>query len=357
VAWSTPRDWTAGEVLSAANMDTYVSDNLTHLYDVRFGAGRRNVLTNSHFDVWQRGTSFAPASSTKTYAADRWCAYRFDTTGCTVSRQTGPTGQQYAMRVQRDSANSSTTAIQVFQGVDTADSLRMAGATTAQLKLTLKAGADFSATTSNVTVKVTTGTGTNESPTASWTGEADALSTSQAITTSAVTYDFDDITIPSSATQVKVQVSFAPTGTASTNDWFEISGAQLTVGSSPTMERLPMAQTLAECQRYYYQLGPYSGTRAFGSSVNFSTTEADLFQPHPVTMRAIPTVTVSAVNDFTVFANGGSAASTSYTTMGRITQDVLAISFGTTGLGSGQASWIDNTQDTTNAAIYVTAEI
>tara|TARA_R110000822_G_scaffold111417_2_gene242145 strand:- start:39 stop:1052 length:1014 start_codon:yes stop_codon:yes gene_type:complete len=337
-------------------MDTYVSDNLTHLYDVRFGAGRRNVLTNSHFDIWQRGTSFTPASSTKTYAADRWCAYRVGTTGCTVSRQTGPTGQQYAMRVQRDSANSSTTAIQVFQGVDTADSLRMAGATTAQLKLTLKAGADFSATTSNVTVKVTTGTGTNESPTASWTGEADALSTSQAITTSAVTYDFDSITIPSSATQVKVQVSFAPTGTASTNDWFEISGAQLSVGSSPTMERLSQAQTLAECQRYYYQWGPWGTEEVVGNASNYSTTLAICVLRFPVTMRAQPTVTFSAVTDFQVAANGGTANSTNVTgakaSTASVRMDITCV-----GLGAGQGSLVDNNADTTNAAIYVTAEI
>jgi len=32
MAWSTPRDWTTDEVVTAANMDTYISDNLTYLY-------------------------------------------------------------------------------------------------------------------------------------------------------------------------------------------------------------------------------------------------------------------------------------------------------------------------------------
>ena len=32
MAWTTPRDWTTDEVVTAANMDTYISDNLTYLY-------------------------------------------------------------------------------------------------------------------------------------------------------------------------------------------------------------------------------------------------------------------------------------------------------------------------------------
>lgn len=32
MAWSTPRTWTVGEVVTAANMNTYISDDLTVLY-------------------------------------------------------------------------------------------------------------------------------------------------------------------------------------------------------------------------------------------------------------------------------------------------------------------------------------
>lgn len=31
MAWSVPRVWTVGEIVSAANMNTYISDNLTYL--------------------------------------------------------------------------------------------------------------------------------------------------------------------------------------------------------------------------------------------------------------------------------------------------------------------------------------
>ena len=188
MAWSSPRTFSAGEVLTAANLNTYVSDDLSFLYGVRWGNGRRNVLINStDINQWQRGTSFAVASSTKTYTADRWAAYRSGATGMTVSRQTGPTGWQYAIRMQRDSGTSSTADLQLIQALETADTYKLAGQT-CQLKVNLKAGSNFSATSSLVTVKVTYGTGTDESPTASWTGTTDALSQTQAITTTATDY-------------------------------------------------------------------------------------------------------------------------------------------------------------------------
>ena len=34
MAWTTPRDWTSGEIVTEAMMDTHVRDNLLHLYDV-----------------------------------------------------------------------------------------------------------------------------------------------------------------------------------------------------------------------------------------------------------------------------------------------------------------------------------
>lgn len=250
MAWSSPRTFAAGEVLTAANLNTYVSDDLSYLYGVRWGNGRRNVLINStQIDVWQRGTSFAVGSSTKTYTADRWAAYRSGATGMTVSRQTGPTGWQYTMRVQRDSGNSSTADLQMIQALESADSYKLAGQT-CQLKVNLRAGSNYSPTSSLVTVKVTYGTGTDQDPTASWTGTTDALSQTQAITTTATDYTFDSISIPSSATQVKVQISFTPTGTASTNDYIDVTAVQLTAGQSPGYERLSAQESLSLCQRY-----------------------------------------------------------------------------------------------------------
>lgn len=303
MAWTSPRTWVSGETVTASLANTHWRDNLNYLYDNRYGVGRRNAIINSHMDVWQRGTSFALSSSTKTYTADRWAVYRA-ATGCTVSRQTGPTGQAYAMRVQRDSANASTTAITAYQALESLDSYKFAGQT-AYLKLTMKAGANFSAASSSVTVKVTYGTGTDQSPEASWTGTTDALSTSQVITTTSTSYDFDSISIPSSATQVKVSVSFTPVGTASTNDWVEISAAQLSVNPAPTYERLSYNETLRLCQRYYQTgLGYWYGQATSGTTHGFTL-------PLPVAMRITPTMAFTNVFNTAFGATPGSSASNS----------------------------------------------
>ncbi len=303
MAWTSPRTWVSGETVTASLANTHWRDNLNYLYDNRYGVGRRNAIINSHMDVWQRGTSFALSSSTKTYTADRWAVYRA-ATGCTVSRQTGPTGQAYAMRVQRDSANASTTAITAYHALESLDSYRFVGQT-AYLKLTMKAGANFSAASSSVTVKVTYGTGTDQSPEASWTGTTDALSTSQVITTTSTSYDFDSISIPSTATQVKVSVSFTPVGTASTNDWVEISAAQLSVNPAPTYERLSYNETLRLCQRYYQTgLGYWYGQATSGTTHGFTL-------PLPVAMRITPTMAFTNVFNTAFGAAPGSSASNS----------------------------------------------
>ena len=283
--YTVPTDKNPGDRNNATDYNTESLANIKYLKFVTAEAypGSRNFIQNSHMDIWQRGTSFTVASSTKTYCADRWMAYRSGTGGATVSRQTGPTGQQYAQRVQRDSGNSSTTAITLYQALDTADSYPLAG-TVCQLKLNLKAGANFSAASSQVTVKVTYGTGTDQSPEASWTGTTDALSTTQAITTTATDYTFQDITIPSSATQVKISVAFTPVGTASTNDWFEIAAAQLTIGGTVGWERRRYQQELALCQRYFFAPAIYEYVGGV-----WSTTQIVMRVRFPVTMRTTPT--------------------------------------------------------------------
>ena len=357
MAWSSPRTFAAGEVLTAANLNTYVSDDLSYLYGVRWGNGRRNVLINStQIDVWQRGTTFAVGSSTKTYTADRWAAYRSGATGMTVSRQTGPTGWRYTMRVQRDSGNSSTADLQMIQALESADAYKLAGQT-CQLKVNLRAGSNYSPTSSLVTVKVTYGTGTDQDPTASWTGTTDALSQTQAITTTATDYTFDSISIPSSATQVKVQISFTPTGTASTNDYVDITAVQLTAGQAPGYERIPAQETLALCQRYYYQYGPFGGSRYTSVGWCYSSTVLYAIFRFPVSMRTSPTVTFSAANDFTA-TNSTAAYNSTGMAGSHVTPDQCLITCTVaSGLTATQAAMFSNDQDTTNAAIYVDAEL
>ena len=49
------------------------------------GVGRRNLLINGGFDVWQRGTSFTPTGANP-YTADRWLVYQSSTSNVTVTK-------------------------------------------------------------------------------------------------------------------------------------------------------------------------------------------------------------------------------------------------------------------------------
>lgn len=356
-----PSTAAAGAKQLASVWNSDVRDSVLYLLGLQGGVGRRNLLTNSHMDVWQRGTSFTVASSTKTYTADRWAVYRA-ATGSTASQQSGPTGQSYGLRYQRDSGDTSTAAMRMIQASTTANSLKLAGQSVS-VRINLQAGASFSAAGSLVTVALTYGTGTDQSPEATWTGTTDALSATQAITTTATDYTFDGIVIPSSATQVKLEISWTPVGTASANDWVQLNGAQVTVGSAVGFERLPVQTTLAECLGYYQAIGPYAGANAvFANGSNQSAVVSDFVIPLPVPMRVAPTVTFSATNDFTVI-QGGVVHRTS-TNMQNIagvdgahTTRALSVRATTAGVTTGYACKLTNEADTTNAAIYADSEL
>ena len=77
-----------------------------------------------------------------------------------------------------------------------------------------------------------------------------------------------------------------------TNDaTLEITGVQLEVGSVATdFEHLSFADALLKCQRYYYRTNnDGSTTNLLGMTIE-SSTKAAGGQPHPTTMRGVPTI-------------------------------------------------------------------
>lgn len=351
-----PSTAAAGAKQLASVWNSDVRDSVLYLLGLQGGVGRRNLLTNSHMDVWQRGTSFTVASSTKTYTADRWAVYRA-ATGSTASQQAGPTGQSYGLRYQRDSGDTSTAAMRMIQASTTANSLKLAGQSVS-VRINLQAGASFSAAGSLVTVALTYGTGTDQSPEATWTGTTDALSATQAITTTATDYTFDGIVIPSSATQVKLTVSYTPVGTASANDWVQLNGAQVTVGSAVGFERLPVQTTLAECFDYYEQLGPYDSANTYIAPGQCTSTSAAVIIINYQSKRTgSPTVTFSTASGFALLrANGSGVAGTGMATTATARSLARIVCSGASGLVAGDATVLWTNVGTTNA-IYIDSEL
>ena len=257
----------------------------------------RQAIINGNFDVWQRGTSFAATAGTSQYAADRWQIYSANT-ATTFSRQTASLdGSTYSMRISRDSANADTNTIGLYKSLESINSMKFRGK-----KLTLsfyaKAGADFSPTSSLITVQIRTGTGTDQNIVTGYTDLAYAINTTQAITTSWVKYTFTTAAvIGATVNQLGINFTTTPTGTAGAADNWEIKQVQLCAGSvALPFQPKSYAQELADCQRYCYAFTSPSGstiTNAGGGPAS-STTIAFVPLQYPRPFRSSPTLTATA---------------------------------------------------------------
>jgi hypothetical protein len=217
-----------------------------------------NPVINSALNTWQRGTSISiAASSVSQYSADRWYTGTGASQAATVSRQvTGDTTNlpfiQYCARVQRNSGQTGTADYGIFQSFETINSIPFAGKTVTY-SFYARAGANFSATSNALRARVYTGTGTDQNLLSSYTGLQIPIDSTATLTTTWQRFTYTG-TLSASATELTVGLYYAPTGTASTNDYFEMTGVQIDVGSVALPFRtagVSYQEELAMCQRYY----------------------------------------------------------------------------------------------------------
>jgi hypothetical protein len=252
-----------------------------------------NPILNSAYQVAQRGTSFTIASSTATYTLDRWQAYR-TATGMTVTQQsTSDTTNlpfiQKCVRLARDSANTSTVAIQYIQTIESVNSIPYAGKAIT-LSFYARAGANYSPTSSALLVYLQTGTGTDQNYINGFTGATNIVNGSTAtLTTTWQRFTFT-ATVGATATQLAVALNMNPTGTAGANDYCEVTGWQIDVGSVALPFRTYAATIqgeLAACQRYYFQ----DAKAVLNTQQAVASTNVYTVYYYPAPMRATPTVT------------------------------------------------------------------
>ena len=251
-------------------------------------AGFKNKLINGDFSVAQRGTTYSLTNSVAYGSVDRWIAFQSGTASGTANRFTGspPSSFQYSLRIGRTKDATTTGAIVTAQALETVNSIMFAGQTVT-LSFYAKAGANFSASGSNISVQVYSGTGLDQSTStwinSGWTGAAYPINTTQSITSSWVRYTFTG-TVSASATQLGVLIQYTPVGTAGSDDYLYITGVQLEEGSVATpFERRPYGMELALCQRYC-QWVPFS----MGFSSSGAGTFLNQAVPFQVIMRAVP---------------------------------------------------------------------
>jgi hypothetical protein len=242
------------------NGETLVADSSTST-GLRYNPPvQQNPILNSSFQVWQRGTSFAFQSGlgAPAYTADQYQCYRGGgALGATMSRvATGDTTNlpniQYAARVQRNSGNTSTADLYLFQTMETVNSIPFTGKTVT-FSFYARAGANYSATSSFLNAQVIYGTGTDQNALAGFTGRTGVISQNATLTTTWQRFSYT-ATVATASTQLGFYFAATPTGTAGANDYFEVTGIQLELGSVATPFKTyagTIQGELAACQRYY----------------------------------------------------------------------------------------------------------
>ena len=268
--------------------------------------GMKNRIINGAMVIDQRnaGTSVTLTNAGFTYPVDRFFAFRnTGTSGITAQRvSSGLTDTPFAIRVQRTNGDTSTTSNGFGQTIESNNSYDLAG-NNISLSFKVRCGANFSATSSQITARITTGTaadqGSNAGFQGAFTGQVNT-NTAVTLTTSWQTFTVT-LAAPSNALEYQLLFYWANTGTAGANDWVEITGVQLEKGSTATsFDYRPYGTELALCQRYY-EVNYYDII-----SIGYTTNGALYykFTSFNTTKRAAPTMAYSAVS-----ANGFSTAS------------------------------------------------
>ena len=319
-----------------------------------------NPVLNSAFQVWQRGTSVAIGSSATNYTADRWIANKSTGTG-TVSRQatsdtTNLPNIQYCARVQRTAADTTTTAILFINPFETINTIPFVGKTVT-MSFYARAGANFSAATSLLSFSVSTGTGTDQNP-FSYTGSTTPVAGSATLTTTWQRFIATG-TIATTATELYVAASYVPVGTAGANDYFEITGVQLEVGSVATpfdTFSTTLQGELAACQRYFYATTGLSSNPISQASY-YSTTAAYCLLPLPVTMRTAPSATFQAATNYTIYANSTNKVGSAIALDSPVSTTIATVILTTAAATAGFAGWLASASGSANGYIQLSAEL
>jgi len=342
-----------GDVYSASDVnDTNGTINLLG-QSVTTSAGK-NAVINGGMDIWQRGTSIAIAASTGygsiTFSADRWQTATNANQAITISRQstndtTNLPNIQYCARYQRNSGQTGTGALSLVTNFETSNSLRFAGRAVT-FSFYARAGANYSAASGSLVSTLYAGTGTDENIYA-YTGTTTVAAVTAALTTTWQRFTATG-TMSASGTELAIAFTFTPVGTAGANDYFEVTGVQVELGSTVTTFARSASNfggELAACQRYYYEDAPLVGAGLGSSSLARATAL------HPIEMRTSPTVTMS---NAVTFFNGNNITTSTGTVTNYSNTRQIQLDIPVTGTGTAFSC---NTRISGTGKITVSAEL
>jgi hypothetical protein len=302
------------------NGESLVADSSTST-GLRYTAGNpiSNPVLNSAYQVWQRGTSVSIPASTTAYSADRWQVLTGANQATTVSRQTTSDSTnlpniQYCARFQRNSGQTGTTNYFFANSFETINSIPYAGKTVT-VSFYARKGANYTAASDGLFVGLNTATGTDENVFNYATGVASPIGSTVTLTSTWQRFSVS-ATLSSTLNEMAVFFRYTPVGTASTNDYFEVTGVQIDIGSVALPVRTYAGTLQGEtsaCQRYYWRQGGLSAYQALVPNAPATSTTAVYFLlPSQVTMRTTP----SAIEYSTLEVIDGVNAASAVTSVG-----------------------------------------
>lgn len=142
------------------------------------------------------------------------------------------------------------------------------------------------------------------------------------------------------------------------NDNWSITGIQLEVGNTATsFEHRSYDDDLAKCQRYAFVARQDSAQQGFMNGAMWTSSVFIGVVHYPVTMRAKPDVTIAALGDMTIFANGGSAGIVAFQEQNAgLTATEISMSLSSSHTG-GESAWARLASGGSGSKIVFSAEL
>jgi len=304
----------------------------------------------------QRGTTNIGGNiaATGTMTLDFWEAIGNASSSINISVVTPAsaiTGVSKVMQFQRTAANANTGVVNLGQVFDTDLSTSLQGKTVCW-NFNVNAGANFSAAQGIVTYTMTFGTGAAQGYSSmiagTWTGTGTVMTnTVNAVTLPQNTFKCG--VVPATATEIGINYSWLPVGTAGASDFIQIAQTQVeTVTPAPGVQIAPTPynfrtayQELSQALRRAYVIPePAAAVNLAFMGTAASATSCIGFVEFPTPMRAAPTLTASAIvsgTNWQILVAGVAANTTAAATIGANTLTYASMNWTTAGMTAGQA--------------------
>ena len=281
------------------------------------GAGRRNLIINGGMTVAQRGTSFG-STLNNIYTLDRWKVARYAANNYYTTQEAGTGGDPFLnyIKVRRNTGDTATGALSLTQRIEPINFKQYRGRTVT-LSFLYRTGTTFSPQYLRAGIL---GSTSSSATLTYWAYAAAGVGARDQQIEPSTTWKQHTISFHLGTNVEQLAVAFGTetpyswTGTAGSDDSFQIANVQLEAGEIATpFEHRSYGEELALCQRYFCTGFPVGATIADGQSVvgtndgingwvAFGNNVArSPYIHYPVEMRASPSVTLYSVGGM---ANG-----------------------------------------------------